>query len=94
MLSNDEIKMALPEGWAGDARGIEREFRFASYAEGVAFAVHVALVAERVNHHPDEMRVMWKRVVVRFVTHSAGGVTALDIKGAALVNAAFARAAS
>lgn len=77
---------ALPPGWSGDARGITRDFTFASYAAGVAFAVRVALLAEKVDHHPDALTISWKTVRVTFVTHSAGGVTGKDVDAARAVN--------
>lgn len=79
----------LPSGWSGDASGISREFTFSSYAAGVAFAVRVALLAEKRDHHPDALTIAWKKVRVTFVTHSAGGVTDKDVRAAEEVNALF-----
>jgi 4a-hydroxytetrahydrobiopterin dehydratase len=61
---------------------LERVFTFSSYANGVAFAVKVALLAEKLDHHPDSLEIGWKKVRVAFVTHSAGGLTALDFDAA------------
>lgn len=56
-----------------------KEYRFATYADGVAFAVAVAMVAERRDHHP-EITIRWAKVSLLWSTHDAGGVTALDVE--------------
>ncbi|MBB6099275.1 4a-hydroxytetrahydrobiopterin dehydratase [Deinobacterium chartae] len=88
-LPAEQIEAALKDlpGWTGDETGISREFTFPSYEAGVAFAVQVALMAQRVNHHPDSLEIGWKRVRVRYVTHSAGGVTDKDLEAARGVEA-------
>ena len=45
----------------------------------------VALVAEKLNHHPDWANV-WNRVTVELTTHDAGGLTELDFRFAAEMN--------
>ncbi len=73
-------------GWALVGGRVEKTFAFDSYAECVAFAVKVALYAEKADHHPDSLEVMWGRVKVAYVTHSAGGVTSLDLEAAAHID--------
>ena len=46
----------------------------------------VALVAEKLDHHPDWSNV-WSTVVINLSTHDAGGVTGLDVEFATRVNA-------
>ena len=65
---------------------LERVFKCSSYADGVAFAVKVAMMAEKLDHHPDSLEIGWKKVRVAFVTHSAGGLTALDFDAAEKVS--------
>lgn len=83
-LSADELKIALEtlEGWTMGEAGISSEFSFSSYPECVAFAVRVALIAQADDHHPDALTIGWGRVSVTYITHSAGGVTALDVDAA------------
>jgi 4a-hydroxytetrahydrobiopterin dehydratase len=69
--------MSVPEGWSEEDNALVREFSFGSYLDGVEFARRVAEVAERENHHPD-LDIRYKRVIVRWSTHSAGGVTDRD----------------
>lgn len=65
---------------------LARTFTFASYADGVAFAVKVAMLSEKLDHHPDALEITWKKVRVAYVTHSAGGITDLDFDAAARVS--------
>ena len=65
---------------------LERVFKCSSYADGVAFAIKVAMLAEKLDHHPDSLEIGWKKVRVAFVTHSAGGLTALDFDAAEKVS--------
>jgi 4a-hydroxytetrahydrobiopterin dehydratase len=78
-LSEDEISqfLSLNTGWTRDGNLLSRSFAFPSYAESVSFAVAVAMAAEKRDHHPDIV-LSWGRVEVRWSTHDAGGITALD----------------
>lgn len=60
-------------------RELSREFRFPDFAKALAFVNRIGELAERSNHHPD-ITLGWGRVGVRLSTHSAGGLTAKDIK--------------
>jgi 4a-hydroxytetrahydrobiopterin dehydratase len=80
-----EARLAALPGWRLEGGRIEKTFSFSSYPEGVAFALRVALDAERHDHHPDELAILWKKVRVAYVTHSAGGVTEKDLEAAARI---------
>jgi 4a-hydroxytetrahydrobiopterin dehydratase len=56
---------------------LEREFRFADFADALAFVNRVGELAEAENHHPD-IAIHYSRVVLRWSTHSAGGITDRD----------------
>ena len=77
-------------GWDADDRCLARAYPFASYADGVAFAMAVALHAERIDHHP-ELVVAWGRVRVVWSTHDAGGVSPLDLAAALVTDGLAAR---
>jgi 4a-hydroxytetrahydrobiopterin dehydratase len=69
------------KGWA-DVQGhdaIHKTFRFKNFREAWGFMSEAALVAEKIDHHPEWANVYGK-VDVTLTTHSAHGVTALDIK--------------
>lgn len=94
-LTKDERTRALAElsGWA-EAEGreaIQRSLRFGDFAEAFAFMTRIALVAERMNHHPEWFNV-WNRVDVTLSTHDAGGVTRKDIDLARAIDGAAGHA--
>jgi 4a-hydroxytetrahydrobiopterin dehydratase len=56
---------------------LERTFELPSFPEAIAFVNRVAELAERENHHPD-VTISYTKVTLRWVTHSAGGITDRD----------------
>jgi 4a-hydroxytetrahydrobiopterin dehydratase len=56
---------------------LQREFELPSFREAVAFVNRVAELAEQENHHPD-IAVSYRKVTLRWTTHSAGGITDRD----------------
>jgi 4a-hydroxytetrahydrobiopterin dehydratase len=76
-----EHMKALPSWELGVGR-IGRSFRFRDFVEAFGWMTQVALLAEKMNHHP-EWRNVWATVEVELSTHDAGGLTALDMKLAA-----------
>ena len=87
-LEENEVQNRLAElsNWTIENGQLARKFSFSSYGAGVAFAVQVALTAEKMDHHPDSLEITWKAVRVAYVTHSAGGLTALDFEAATKVS--------
>lgn len=86
-LSEDEIALALagiPE-WSRDGAGIIRTLRFPDYLRGIAFVNEVARLAEAAQHHPD-IHVGWRKVTLRLITHSTGGLTEKDFALARDIN--------
>jgi 4a-hydroxytetrahydrobiopterin dehydratase len=69
-----EALAALP-AWTMRDGGLHRELAFADFGEAFAFMTRVALVAERLDHHPDWSN-SWNRVVVDIISHAARGLTA------------------
>jgi pterin-4a-carbinolamine dehydratase len=64
-------------GWNEVDGKLERQFAFASFRDAIAFVNRVAELAESENHHPD-IEVHYDKVVLRWWTHTAGGVTDRD----------------
>jgi 4a-hydroxytetrahydrobiopterin dehydratase len=56
---------------------LERQFRFADFAEALAFVNRVGELAEEANHHPD-IEIHWNRVKLRWWTHVADAITDRD----------------
>ena len=87
-LSSDELAAALPglPMWSGDGDGLRRTVELASFRDAVAAIVAVADVAEEMDHHPD-VDLRWRTLHFSLVSHSAGGVTELDLELARRVDA-------
>ena len=89
-LTGSERRDALAalEGWS-EVEGrdaIQRTFQFGDFTAAFAFMTRSALAAERMDHHPEWFNV-YNRVEVTLATHSAGGVTELDVRLATFMNA-------
>lgn len=70
----------LPEWRMLEGReAISRRFRFADFNEAFGFMTRVALIAEKMDHHPEWANV-YRTVDVVLSTHDAGGLTELDFK--------------
>jgi 4a-hydroxytetrahydrobiopterin dehydratase len=67
----------VPPDWAEVDGALEHTFELPSFPEAIAFVNRVAELAERENHHPD-VAISYKRVTLRWTTHSAGGITDRD----------------
>ena len=89
-LSPDARKAALTrlKGWSEVAGGdaITRTFTFRDFNEAFGFMTRAALVAEKMDHHPEWSNV-YKTVVVTLSTHDAGGLTERDIRLAEAMDA-------
>lgn len=82
-FSTDESvsqRATLPQ-WRHDAGrdAIARQFVFDDFVAAFGFMAQLALVAERMNHHPEWCNV-YNRVDIVLTTHDAGGLTPLDIE--------------
>jgi 4a-hydroxytetrahydrobiopterin dehydratase len=71
----------LPPGWAlaADQKSIRCGYKFTNFAEAFSFMTRVALLAEKMDHHPDWANA-YNKVEISLSTHDAGGVTARDIR--------------
>ena len=65
------------DDWNEIDGALEREFVFDGFPQAIAFVDRVAELAEAENHHPD-IAISYKRVTLRWTTHSEGGVTDRD----------------
>jgi 4a-hydroxytetrahydrobiopterin dehydratase len=88
-LSGDARKSALGKlsGWSEtkDRDAISKKFVFADFNAAFGFMTRAALVAEKLDHHPEWFNV-YKTVEVTLSTHDAGGLTELDVKLAEAMN--------
>jgi 4a-hydroxytetrahydrobiopterin dehydratase len=89
-LSPDELAAALSglPLWSGDGDGIRRSVQLPGFPDAVAALVRIGFVAEQLDHHPD-VDLRWRTLHLTLVTHSAGGVTELDLELARRVDELF-----
>jgi 4a-hydroxytetrahydrobiopterin dehydratase len=87
-LSPDELSAALPglPLWSGDGDGIRRTVELPTFRDAVDAIVRIADVAEELDHHPD-VDLRWRTLHLNLVSHSAGGVTELDLELARRIDA-------
>ena len=89
-LPPDELAAALSglPLWSGDGEGIRRSVELPGFPDAVAALVRMAFVAEQLDHHPD-VDLRWRTLHLTLVTHSADGVTELDLELARRIDALF-----
>ena len=63
--------------WIESNGALERTFELPSFREAIAFVGRVADLAEEANHHPD-IAISYRKVTLRWTTHSEGGITERD----------------
>jgi 4a-hydroxytetrahydrobiopterin dehydratase len=88
-LTGNARKTALAKlnGWSEvkDRDAISRSVTFRDFNEAFGFMTRAALVAEKLDHHPEWFNV-YDKVEVTLATHDAGGVTERDVELAAAMN--------
>jgi len=81
-LDEAERKVALAElpEWehVPDRDGIRRVLRFGDFGAAFSFMTHVAILAEKADHHPEWFNV-YDKVDILLTTHDAGGLSKRDI---------------
>ena len=75
------------DGWEHDVHrnALVRRFEFADFSTAFGFMTRVALAVEKADHHPEWSNV-YRRVDIALTTHSAGGITGLDVELAKTIN--------
>lgn len=82
LAGNDRgAALAKLKGWSevSGRDAIAKKFVFKDFNEAFGFMTRAALVAEKMDHHPEWFNV-YKTVEVTLSTHDAGGLTDLDVK--------------
>ncbi|HEX8678153.1 MAG TPA: 4a-hydroxytetrahydrobiopterin dehydratase [Segetibacter sp.] len=87
-LSLEEINAGLNKlnSWSYKDNYIDKNFVFKDFNEAFGFMSRIALLSEKLQHHPDWSNV-YNKVHIRLSTHDAGGITELDITMAAKIDA-------
>lgn len=72
-----------------EGKAVERRFEFADFVEAFGFMARVALLAEKVDHHPEWSNV-YNRVTIELTTHDAGGLSIRDVAMAKAIDGLLA----
>ena len=81
LIDRAQLEPLKATGWTEVAGrdAIAKTYRFADFVEAFGFMTRAALVAEKMNHHPEWSNV-YRTVEVTLTTHDAGGLSALDLR--------------
>lgn len=77
-----EAALKTLPGWSalpGERDAIRRTYKFADFNAAFGFMTRAALMADKLDHHPEWFNV-YNRVEVTLTTHDADGVTVLDVE--------------
>jgi 4a-hydroxytetrahydrobiopterin dehydratase len=87
-LDDEEITRQLVDlpDWRREGDAIRATFEAPAFLAGIRLVDEVAALAETMNHHPD-IDIRWRRVTFALSTHSAGGLTQLDVELAHQIDA-------
>jgi 4a-hydroxytetrahydrobiopterin dehydratase len=88
VLTAEAVDSALASqgsSWSREGDELVLVVRRADFAGALAFVNRVGALAEAADHHPD-IDIRWNKVTLRLSTHSAGGLTELDLALAAQID--------
>ena len=78
-LSDDAVDAGLAKlSWTREGDELVKQVTRSDFVDAVRFVDALVPVAEEANHHPD-VAISWNKVTLRLSTHSAGGLTQLDL---------------
>jgi 4a-hydroxytetrahydrobiopterin dehydratase len=83
--SQIEHQLQTLDGWRLEGDAITKQFTFAGFPEAVGFVNRLVPETEAADHHPD-IQINYRRVTLRYSTHSEGGLTHKDFDGAAMAD--------
>ena len=80
LLSDIAIQRELGSlpGWSRRGLVLQKTWSFATFMDAIAFVNRAAEAAEALDHHPD-LDIRFTKVTAALSTHSAGGITQLDL---------------
>jgi 4a-hydroxytetrahydrobiopterin dehydratase len=81
---DEKLALRHPD-WSGSPEKLSRSIEFADFLTATEFINRLAPRCEELDHHPD-LALRWRWVQIELSTHSAGGVTDLDITLAGIVD--------
>lgn len=66
--------------WRQEGATLVRELPVSDFAAAIGVVNAIALIAEKMDHHPDILIYGWNKVRVTVTTHDKGGLTILDFQ--------------
>jgi 4a-hydroxytetrahydrobiopterin dehydratase len=72
----NEIKKL--ENWKKGDKILEKTFKFKDFVEAFGFITKIALIAEKMNHHPD-IKITYSSVDIELTTHDINGISSNDV---------------
>ena len=72
----NEIKKL--ENWKKGDKKLEKTFKFKDFVEAFSFITKIALIAEKMNHHPD-IKITYNSVDIELTTHDINGISSNDV---------------
>jgi 4a-hydroxytetrahydrobiopterin dehydratase len=90
-FTEQEVKEFLTNNlkdWSLENNSLNREFKFKSFVEAFSFMTAIALVAEKLDHHPDWSN-SYNKVSISLTNHEAKGITQLDFDLAKTIDSIF-----
>jgi 4a-hydroxytetrahydrobiopterin dehydratase len=81
LLDVEEVERQLADlpGWSSDGESLHTSLQFPTFPDAIAAVDAIAADAEQMDHHPD-IDIRWRTLHLTLSTHSAGGITQLDIE--------------
>jgi 4a-hydroxytetrahydrobiopterin dehydratase len=81
VLAETELRaqMADMAGWQVRDGALEKAYPCGDFDGSMAFVNRIAAAAAAADHHPD-IAISWDTVTLRWVSHSAGGITERDVE--------------
>ena len=73
---DNEIKKL--RDWRKIDSKLEKNYKFKDFVEAFSFITKIALIAEKINHHPD-IKIVYNRVDIELTTHDINGISRNDI---------------
>ena len=81
LIEKSQIDLFIEKNpsWIIDNKTIKKEFKFDNFIEAFGFMSKVALLSEKMDHHPDWQNT-YNKVKINLTTHDKGGITTNDTK--------------
>lgn len=84
VIDGDELSICLQklnygiaQPWQSADGKLFKQFKFDNFIQAIGFMTQAAIIAEKMNHHPEWSNV-YNKVEINLVTHHSGGITQLD----------------